>query len=84
MLSANKFRLTQQPSADRHFETYMVAKPVRETEDPRRVVELRERTRRQQSRSGDVPDYQEDQPREDQTQDQVHQDFAESVHRQSC
>ena len=33
----------------------MVAEPVRETGDPRRVVKLR-----QQSRSGDVPDHQED------------------------
>ena len=57
----------------------MVAEPVRETRDPRRVVELRERARRQQSRSGDVPNHQEDRPREDQ---QVHQDFAESVHGQ--
>ena len=67
----------------------MAAEPDRETGDPRRVVELRERTRRQQSRSGDVPDHQEDhpgedQPGEDQPQDQVHQDFAESVHRESC
>ena len=38
----------------------MVAEPVRETGDPRRVVELREQTRRQKSRSGDVPDHQED------------------------
>ena len=36
----------------------MLAELVRETEDPRRVVELRERTRRQQSRSGDVPGHQ--------------------------
>ena len=38
----------------------MVAEPVRETGDPRRVVELREQTRRQKSRSGDVLDHQED------------------------
>ena len=44
VLSVNKFSKTQQPSADRHLETYMVAEPVRETGDPRRVVELRERT----------------------------------------
>ena len=35
------------------------------------VVDLRERTRRQQIRSGDVPDHQEDHPGEDQPQDQV-------------
>ena len=44
-------------------------KLVRETGDPRRIVELLERTRRQQSRSGDAQDHQEDQPGEDQPQD---------------
>ena len=39
----------------------MVAELVPETGDLRRdVVELRERTRRQQGRSGEVPDHQED------------------------
>ena len=45
-----------------HFESYMVAEPVPETGDLRRdVVELRERTRRQQGRSGEVSNHQNDQ-----------------------
>ena len=57
----------------------MVAEPVRETGDPLRVVELRDQTRRQKSRSGDVPDHQEaeDQHGKDQPRDRVHQVFYE-------
>ena len=44
-----------------HLESYMVAEPVPETGDLLRgTVELRERTRRQQGRRGDVPDHQGD------------------------
>ena len=46
----------QPPGDDTHLETYMVVEPVRETGDLRRdVVKLRE-----QSRSGDFPNHQED------------------------
>ena len=44
VLSVNKFRKTQQPSAYRHLETNVAAEPVREAGNPRRVVELRVRT----------------------------------------
>ena len=58
----------------------MVAERVREPGDLGRVVKLR-----QQGRSGDVPDHQEDepgeyQPGEDQPGDRAHQDSPESVH----
>ena len=44
-----------------HLESYMVAEQVPETGDLRRdVVELRERTRRQQGRSGEVLDHEDD------------------------
>ena len=61
----------------------MVAELVRENRDPRRLVELRERTRRQQSRSGDVPDHQERSTRRKiNHKTKYNQDFAESAHRQ--
>ena len=65
----------QETGVDTHLQSYMAAEPVREAGDLRRdVVKLREQTRRQQSRSGDVPDHQEDQPR-----DQAHQ-WNETTH----
>ena len=70
----------KQPRADSHLESYMVAELVRETRDLRRVVELREQTRRQKSRSGDVPDHQEDYPAEDSTTRPSTSRFSQNRH----
>ena len=51
----------QETGVDTHLESHMVAEPVREAGDLLRdVFKLFEQTRRQQSRSGDVPNHQED------------------------
>ena len=78
-------------SADTHLETYMVAEPVRETGDLRRVEHVVNRIEVETSlflkeivqRNGaNQPG--EDHPGEDHPGDRVHQDSAESAHRQSC
>ena len=51
----------QETGVDTHLESYVVAEPAPQTGDLRRdVVKRREQTRRQQCRSGEVPDHQED------------------------
>ena len=63
-----------------------------EAADHAEAAEPRGRERRQKSRSGEDLDHQEDRaernetihPGQHQPRDRVHQDSAESVHRQSC
>ena len=75
-------------SADTHLESYMVAEPVRESGDLRGVEHVVNRieveTPRKIAQRNGTNHPGEDHPGEDQPGDRAYQDFAESVHRQSC